>query len=372
MVYTKQFEIPFRPHAQPKAVVTGPAVRFTLLTSRLIRLEYDPDGRFEDRPSQPFWFRDQPVPRFELHRPPGRIEIETEHLALCYVQSKAGFAPDTLSITLKESGRTWRHGDPDLGNLLGTARTLDRADGALALEPGLLSRDGWALVDDSATLVFGPDGWLLPRDAHPAARDFYFFGYGQDYANCQRHFSRIAGPVPLLPRWALGNWWSRYWRYSAEELLELMREFRGHDVPLSVCIVDMDWHLTETGNSSSGWTGYTWNRALFPDATAFIAQLHEMGLKTALNLHPAEGVHAHEAAYTAMAGRLGVDAASGAPIPFDIADPTFTRAYFELLHHPYEKMGVDFWWIDWQQGTESEMAQLDPLWWLNHLHFHIK
>jgi alpha-glucosidase len=38
--------------------------RFTVLTDRLIRLEFHRDGRFEDRASQAFWFREQPVPEF--------------------------------------------------------------------------------------------------------------------------------------------------------------------------------------------------------------------------------------------------------------------------------------------------------------------
>jgi alpha-glucosidase (family GH31 glycosyl hydrolase) len=370
MVYTKQFGIPFRPLARPKAVVRGPFVRFTVLTSRLLRLEYSPDDSFEDRPSQTFWFRDQPVPYFEVRRNAHTIEIETEHLSLMYVTTNSEFTPDSLFITLKENGRIWRIGDSDHGNLGGTARTLDSADGALDPEAGLLSRDGWVLVDDSATLVFDPDGWLQPRDPHPASRDLYFFGYGLDYSSCLRDFAKVAGPVPLIPRWALGNWWSRYWRYSADELLTLMNDFRRNVIPLSVCIVDMDWHITETGNDSTGWSGYTWNRKLFPDPAAFIEQLHAMGLRTALNLHPAEGVHPHEEAYPDAARQMGVDPASGVPIAFDIADPAFTKIYFELLHHPLEESGVDFWWIDWQQGTQTSIRGLDPLWWLNHLHFH--
>jgi len=46
------------------------------------------------------------------------------------------------------------------------------------------------------------------------------------------------------------------------------------------------------------------------------------------------------------------------------------RGYFELLHHPLEAQGVDFWWLDWQQGTQTGLPGLDPLWWLNHLHFY--
>ena len=149
-----------------------------------------------------------------------------------------------------------------------------------------------------------------------------------------------------------------------------MQEFKEHEVPLSVCIVDMDWHLTETGNTSTGWTGYTWNRELFPNPEGFIEELHKLGLKTALNLHPAEGIHPHEERYPAFAEFLGVDPDSNDPIHFDIADPKFAQGYFDILHHPLEEQGVDFWWIDWQQGELSSLPGLDPLGWLNHLHFY--
>ncbi len=71
-----------------------------------------------------------------------------------------------------------------------------------------------------------------------------------------------------------------------------------------------------------------------------------------------------------MAKWMGIDPETKQPIPFDIADPHFTQAYFELLHHPLEAQGVDFWWMDWQQGKKSTLFGLDPLWWLNHLHFY--
>ena len=59
------------------------------------------------------------------------------------------------------------------------------------------------------------------------------------------------------------------------------------------------------------------------------------------------------------------------PVEFDISDPAFVKAYFEVLHHPYETMGVDFWWLDWQQGLDCKIPSLDPLWLINHLHFRI-
>jgi alpha-glucosidase (family GH31 glycosyl hydrolase) len=251
--------------------------------------------------------------------------------------------------------------------LRGTTRTLDLMNGAVQLEQGLVSRAGWAVVDDSQRPVFDADGWIAP---HNDSIDLYFFGYGHDYKKCLRDFCRVAGQVPLIPRWLLGNWWSRYYAYTQSELIELMQEFRRREIPLSICIIDMDWHITQTGNTSSGWTGYTWNRKLFPDPAGLIDWLHAQGLRTALNLHPAEGVHPHEEQYVAMANAMGIDPASQQPVRFDIIDPKFVQAYFSILHHPYEKMGIDFWWLDWQQGTATKLAQVDPLWWLNHLHFH--
>ncbi len=359
----------FAPVADPAAVVHAGDARFTLLTSRLLRLEYSPTGRFEDRPSQAFWYRRQPVPPFRIAQDGDTLVVTTEHLELRYAGA-GGFTRDALSVCLLADGTVWHVGDPPAGNLLGTCRTLDGADGPVTLQPGLLSREGWAVADDSAALVFNDDCWLEPREAAPGTRDLYFFGYGRDYRSCLRDYCAIAGETPLLPRWALGNWWSRYWAYSDEELTHLMDDFRAHDVPLSVCIVDMDWHLVDVGPGINGWTGYTWNRALFPDPPGFIQRLHARGLRTALNLHPALGVRSYEEMYPEMARRLGLDPDSGEPIPFNIADPAFAQAYFDVLHHPQEADGVDFWWIDWQQGTLAGMPGLDPLWWLNHLHFY--
>ena len=358
----------FAPVADSAACVSGPHVRFTVLTDRLLRLEYSPTDRFEDRPSQAFWFRRQPVPRFTSRVTDRAIQIETEFLQLEYRLGRRGFRRSNLSIRIKPSGVVWRYGMRPHGNLGGTARTLDSIAGQTRLGPGLVSRSGWAVVDDSHSLVFDDSGWFSPRDGSDKI-DLYFFGYGFAYADCLRDFTQVAGAVPMIPRYLLGNWWSRFWAYTQDELQALMEEFRRNEVPLSVCIVDMDWHLTRTGNASSGWTGYTWNRELFPDPAGFIGWLHGQGLRTALNLHPADGVFPHEEQYPDMARWMGIDPASRKPVRFDVTDPRFMEGYFNILHHPQEALGVDFWWLDWQQGRKSRIPGLDPLWALNHLHF---
>lgn len=353
----------FMPVAVSDAVVELGDARFTVLTERLIRLEF---GVFEDRASQAFWFRQQPIPDFNVKFIGDGVEIETAYLHLKY--REAGFTPDNLSILIKSNGVIWHPGDVDDQNLRGTTRTLDFINGYVPLESGLMSRAGWSVIDDSTSLLFNEAGWLEPRK--PGGIDLYFFGYGHDYKTCLHDYCQISGKIPLIPRWALGNWWSRYWAYSQEELTALICDFEAYQIPLSVCIVDMDWHITKTGNQSTGWTGYTWNRELFPDPKGYIDFAHSKKLKISLNLHPAEGIHDHEEQYDEMARALGIDPQTRQPVVFDITNPVFASAYFEVLHRPHENMGVDFWWVDWQQGQKSALPGLDPLWLINHLHFH--
>ena len=367
-VIPEQFKLDLMPLASPEAIVRAGNARFTVLTDRLIRLEYHPDLRFEDRASQAFWYREQAVLDFTVRTTENGLEIETAFLHLRFSDTGDGFTPETLSILVKATNAVWHPGDVDEMNLRGTTRTLDFVNGYTALQPGLMSRAGWSVIDDSETLILNDSSWLEPRVA--GGIDLYFFGYGHDYKACLRDYCLISGQMPLIPRWALGNWWSRYWAYSQDDLKALTDDFEAYEIPFSVCIIDMDWHLTETGNDSTGWTGYTWNRNLFPDPEGLIDFAHEKKLKISLNLHPAEGIHAHEEQYEAMARWVGIDPTSKQPVAFDITNPIFAEAYFEVLHRPHEKMGVDFWWIDWQQGLKSAIPGLDPLWLINHLHFH--
>lgn len=59
----------------------------------------------------------------------------------------------------------------------------------------------------------------------------------------------------------MGNWWARYYEYTEDSYMELMNRFEKEEVPFSVAVVDMDWHLVDVDPKyGSGWTGYTWNK----------------------------------------------------------------------------------------------------------------
>lgn len=376
------------PVARPGATILGDQYRISVLADGLVRLERAEDGVFEDRASAFALHRDLPVPDFRVTRADDGIEVVTDRLRLRYDGgpfSASGLSVEVLGAHSAYHG-VWRYGqrgpgvpatavplEPDAvgngpGNLGGTARTLDEADGPVPLGPGVVSRDGWAVIDDSAGLVLDGDGWVVPRDG--SRQDLYVFAYGHDYRAALRALYALSGPQPVLPRYALGTWWSRFHRYSADSYAELVRRFRREGVPLSVAVLDMDWHVTDVDpRHGSGWTGYSWNRDLFPDPAAFLRSLHDDGLRVTLNVHPADGVRAFEDAYPAMAEALGLDPESGEPVAFDATDRDFLRAYVEVLHRGLERDGVDFWWVDWQQGGVSRVPGIDPLWMLNHVHY---
>lgn len=364
------------------SVVQGDRWRIGILTDALIRFEWSDTGVFvDDATTMAINRRFEPVPDYTVtHNDDGSLEIETSELRIFY--DGQPFSPEGLYIYMKHSGAqesTWHYGDEQKGNLGGTTRTLDQIDGSTALDPGLISKYGWAVIDDSRTSLIrkadqvggkpNPFGtWVFPKEG--PSQDWYFFGYNQKITEAVKDFYHLSGHTPLLPRYVLGNWWSRYHRYSQDEYEQLMERFNHEGIPFTVAVIDMDWHLVDIDpNLGSGWTGYTWNKELFPNPKDFLHWLHDHGMRTTLSLHPRDGVRSFEEPYERVARAAGIDPASKKTVEFDVTSPVSMNAYFDALLHPMEEQGVDFWWIDWQQGSVAKQKDLDPLWLLNHLHY---
>lgn len=352
-------------------------IRISLITQRLLRTE---KGAFTDLPTQTVQNREFDNPKYTIFENKNCINIQTDD-ALFAVRATDG---SVISIKLA-SGEIIS--DIGKGTLPGTARTLDTANGAIALEKGITSKGGTSVMDDSNSLLLMPDGTIAPREK---CADRYYFAYGRDYLDQLRDFFKLTGEVPLIPKFALGNWWSRYRAYTQEEYRTLMQRFIDEELPITVATIDMDWHwvdvISRFGEEArslkpkciqeavyyyllQGWTGYSWNTELFPDHCELLDWLHEKGFKVPLNIHPSQGVRFFENEYENMCERLGKDPEKKEVIEFDVSNAEFMKAYFEILHHPLENEGVDFWWIDWQQGTKSKIKGLDPLWALNHYHY---
>lgn len=375
------------PKADAKAVVTSGNARFTVLTPQLIRMEWSADGQFEDRATLTFVNRETPVPEFKVRESRSKLTITTPALTLTYLKN-GKFSDKNLKAVFTLNGRevVWTPGMENPQNLLGTTRTLDGADGSKLKEPmeqGILSRAGWSLIDDSQRHVLTPDGseWEEWIEARPEGdrQDLYLFAYGHDYKQALADYALVAGRAPMPPKYTLGYWWSRYWQYSDNEFVDLVNKLKSMDVPIDVLIVDMDWHETwglRKSNSPKdeygqriGWTGYTWQKELFPSPANFLKWTENEELKVALNLHPASGIQPYEAVYDDFTKEYGWSE-KGKSVPFKIDERKWADAYFKTVLEPMERNGVDFWWLDWQQWKESKYTPgLSNTFWLNHTFF---
>lgn len=387
------------PVAAPEAVVTVGNARFTVLTPEMIRIEYSPTARFEDNATFAVVNRNLPVPTFTTREDERYFYLDTEKLKLKYMKGTDPRAETYhLTIDMDVNGLPvqWYPGKPDPMNLKGTERTLDRANGQnkrASLEDGLVSRSGWAVIDDSfgqkradgsRSYALVPDStagfdWLAPR-ADSEAMDVYFMGYGHDYKKALKDFTDIAGKIPLPPAYVFGYWYSKYQSYTADEFRDLIKGLKDNKIPADVLIIDMDWHWNGNKTSQSegigGWTGWSWNTNLIPDARGLISDIHKAGLRTALNLHPAEGIDSKESPQffrdmnKTLAGRYNTTVDGVERIQWVLDSVDFTKAFFDNIIRTREKDGVDFWWIDWQQWlTSKHTPDLGQTFWCNHVFF---
>ncbi len=372
-------------------------VRFTVINDGVIRMEYAPDGQFVDDPSFIAVNRQYAKADYQLNETDSQVSISTDRMTLTYQKGTGAFTAQNLTVTAASALTTqftWHPGDVQQENLGGTYRTLDgydgnryyawsrKADGSqeLPLEEGLLARDGWTLIDDSEGLLFDGDvnnlsqpemPWVKERQSAQGAQDWYFMAYGHDYKQALGDYTQFAGRIPLPPRYAFGYWWSRYWRYSADDLRFLVKSMKEWNNPLDVLVIDMDWHYSD--GVKGGWTGYTWNEELFPDPAGLLREFDEQGIQVTMNLHPADGVTSVEEHYADFARWLGREPKTPEErdtLEWCSSDKQYMMGWYETILRPLEKQGVDFWWLDWQQGlADQRIPSLSNTFWLNYATF---
>ena len=348
-------------------VITSEAIRITVLFDEVIRVERGNSSTFTDSATQIVFNRKFDV-KYEYEITSEYIIIKTWNNEFhIHKKNKNKDYVITNSKKIKISNKY---------NLGGTARTLDMTNGYVRVFDGILSRNGVSFFIDNTCLLCD-DGTFKKRNKEI---DEYIFSYTNRYIDALNAYYKLTGYPPLLRRYVFGNWWSRYYKYTQDEYLSLMKKFKNEGYPFGISMIDMDWHYTDVKKrfnykrwdkhtnilNGYGWTGYTWNKELFYDYKSFLNELHNMNLHPSLNLHPAQGIRPFEEKYSLMAKANNV--IDDKSIEFDFTNNDYINSYFDIIHRPFENDGIDFYWIDWQQGTHSNIKGLDPLFLLNHYH----
>lgn len=362
----KQFEVNYaKAVSDKKAIVQGPNYRLSVISERCIRLEFSPNGQFNDRPTQLIRKRNIGLPDFSVRQDANIVEVTTKYFALSYIKGQpfVGSKVDpmrNLKITLlsrdRDRSKDWYYGHPEARNMLGNMASVDM-EIPKNLQKGLYSLDGFASFDDSYGKIIMEDGTLAnPLENHI---DIYVFMYDRDFKQALFDYFKMTGAPALIPRFALGNWWSRNITYDDDSTHELIRSFERKKIPISVMVFDHDWHIREYGEDKNVKSGFTFNTALFKDPKNMINEFHRRGIRVGLVVNPTNGIYPFEQYYKQACEYLAVKTPT--VIQFDPLNPKLLDVLFKIFLHPLEAMGVDFFWND-----SNGNMDLTKLWALNH------
>jgi len=362
----KQFEVDYtKAKSDKKVVVQGNNYRITVISERIVRLEFSPTGQFNDRPTQLIKKRNIGLPDFSVRQDANIVEVSTKYFSLNYIKGQPFYGTKidpmkNLKITLvsKERDRCkdWYVGHPEARNMLGNMVAVD-VNIPTNLQKGLYSLDGFASIDDSYSKVIMEDGTLAPPlDNH---LDIYVFMYDKDFKHALFDYFKMTGAPALIPRYALGNWWSRNTVYDDKSTNDLIRNFERKKIPISIMLFDHDWHIRNTEDYKDLKTGFTFNKEYFKEPAAMINNFHKRGIRVGLCINPTNGIYPHEEFYKKASEYLKVT--GNQIIQFDPLNPMFLDVLFKMFLHPLEAMGVDFFWND----STGDM-DVTKLWALNH------
>ncbi len=380
--------------------------RFTVITEGALRIEYADNAAFVNEPTL-FAVRQGSIDASAIINE-DTLTLKTDKFTLTY-KGFEPFSKDNLSVHIHTCGTdtVWHYGDALKNNLGGTLVTLDGVNGRKPLPNGIISRDGFYIVDDGNKPILR-NGWIANRNKDHKT-DLYLFAYGNDYKGAIKDLSCVSGKFQLPRRCVFGSWYSRWWRYTSEEFLSLVDEYDANDFPLDIMVMDMDWHYQDWGHAEGepfalfgyghcgenlGWTGYTWNRTAIPDPDGLLSQLNSRGIKVVLNDHPADGIRDHDEHYPEFIKELEehnyTEEVPDIPerisarekennkrniknFRFNAGSSVYMDAFFNNALAPIERSGVEFWWLDWQQDylypTVNGINDLPHLSWLNHLYY---
>lgn len=364
-------------HANP--IIIGNS-RFTFITNYLVRMEYALNSEFLNDSTLFAVNRTAFSASVNVEKKEGnRYVLSTPAMRLEYYNDGFPFGQTNLFVYYKkeDAGKEnrWYIFSRQNENLKGAVTTLDEVDGSIERQEGLLSRDGWYLINDTGKEIL-KNGWVAPRHRNHM-QDLYLFVYGNNYKEALKSLRAVSGPAPMTRKYVHGSWYCRWWNYTDEDYRQLVREYREHDFPLDIMVFDMGWHTQDakigTGHAGTrGWTGYSWNRKLIADPAKLIQDFKKDNVYVVLNEHPHDGLRPHEDSYPGFIRELGADTLrNGVPL-FDAGDRNYMNAFMKHAHQKSDSMGVAFWWLDWQQDylyplvRGTNMAHLP---WLNHVYY---
>ncbi len=269
------FILPPAASAAPPGIVTG-NVRAQLLSDSLVRIELKGPAGFEDRETFHVLNRDWPGTGFSVRTNSGVVEIQTANYAVRLPQDAASL--DGVSVVSADGAALYRY-DGRLENSRWLPGPADTPQAWWFADSPRLVPPPWGLTPPPSTLNPQPStnsgGWDLSSNAP----DIYVFVPRGNYFTLRRDFLKLTGPTEMMPLFAFGAFDSRWFDYSEATALKQIDDYRAHQIPLDVLVVDTGWRRGAS-------TGYQPNTNLFPNLPRFFQEAHAKNVRVLFNDHP--------------------------------------------------------------------------------------
>ena len=336
--------------ANSECIFKGDKYRITVLTERLLRLEYNENGMFEDYPTELIWYRNFSKPEFIVNENNKSLNITTKYFELNYTKEKnfsgSKISPTkNLKISLCNTDKVWYYGHPEIRNYDASVfeinDTKDRK-----LKKSLYSLDGFVSIDDSKSSLILENGVFKKRDN--SGIDIYVFLYNKDFYYCLNDYFMLTGYPPLISRCVLGNWWDKKDSYNEFDIAHLIKKFEDHKIPISL------FTLNKWQNAND----FEFNE-FYKDPKTVINYLKQKNIKFGLTISDPITFKENSKVFNKIKEYLNID--KNGNIPFNVYDARTIDVFLKILINPLNQLGVDFYSID-----SFDKKQLDRLTILKH------
>jgi len=236
--------------------------------------------------------------------------------------------------------------------------------------PAVLSSDQYMIVFDNTA-----SGWLdighteedVLKFEAVGGRTAYLVIAGESYPALIENYVEVTGKQPLPPRWAFGNYASRFGYHTEKETRDVVKRFKRAGIPLDAVILDIYWF----GPDIKGHMGkLDWDRDAWPTPESMISDFDEQGVKTIAITEPFI-LSTSERWQDAVDNKALAKTPAGEPRRFDfyfgntgLVD-VFDEAAQQWFWEPYEMLFEQGTAATWGDLGEPEVHPGDSLHWLS-------
>lgn len=354
--------------------ITGKKYRFTVLSPRLIRLEYSENGVFEDRETSRVINRAFPKTKYAITESDTLIQIDTGVFTLTYVKNselKSGALSSNIKAVINGTDKEWQMNNPEVKNLRSINYSIDSIKDKIVLDKGLYSLDGFFLLDDTDSLVLDQINNYVSRSS--GVKDLYLFMYDKDFDGCLEDYFKLTGYPSLIPRYALGAWWYKNDKYSSNEIVDTVNKFNKENIPISIFMLGDHWH--------DNLNNYTPNI----DLKTINSYLNSQGIRLGLTINPSLEIPKESNEYKFISNYININKPNNMPLSDNRIGLYFTMVneninldnlkfiplsndrialYFNLIINNLESLGTSIFSIDYNNPLDK-----NNLWKLNHYHY---